>query len=173
MATFVASRRGALKLCFEGYMYTKHRGDDEKTTWRCEKFQDGCRGRAITAGETTTVTQSHTCHLPSPDNVAAAHLQDEVKTAAKRSHDIPRNVVAACLQGAEPGSIAKLPKISSLERKLNRIRREAHGTIQVPHTIEEVNIPDHLRMTRTALPELFVAGDTGANDSRQNNHFCL
>ncbi|XP_042146110.1 uncharacterized protein LOC121835725 [Ixodes scapularis] len=167
MATFVASRRGSPKLCFEGYMYTKHRTNDERTAWRCEKFQEGCRGRAITAGETTTVTQGHTCHLPSPENVAAARLQDEIKTAAKRSHDTPRNVVTACLQGARPATIAKLPKLSSLERKVNRVRREARGAAQVPHRIDDIIVPEHLRMTRTASPEVFLAGDTGCSDSER------
>ncbi|KAG0435392.1 hypothetical protein HPB47_018516 [Ixodes persulcatus] len=50
MATFLASRRGSPKLCLEGYLYTKHRTNDEKTAWRCERFQEGCRGRAVTAG---------------------------------------------------------------------------------------------------------------------------
>ncbi|KAG0428716.1 hypothetical protein HPB47_024307 [Ixodes persulcatus] len=166
-ATFVASRRGSPKLCFEGYMYTKHRNNDEKTAWRCEKFEEGCRGRAVTAGETTTVTQGHTCHLPTPENAAAARLQDKIKTAAKRSHDTRRNVVAACLQGARPATITKLPKLSSQERKVNRVRREAHGAAQVPHRIEDIIVPEHLRMTRTASPEVFLAGDTGCIDSER------
>ncbi|XP_040078024.1 FLYWCH-type zinc finger-containing protein 1-like [Ixodes scapularis] len=144
MATFVASPRGSPKLCFEGYVYTKRGTTDEKAVWRCEKFQEGCRGRAVTADETTTITQGHTCHLPSPENVAAARLQEEIKTVAKRSHDTPRNVVTACLQGARPATIAKLPpKLSSLERKVNRARREAHGAAQVPYRIQDIIVPEH------------------------------
>ncbi|KAM7290418.1 uncharacterized protein ISCGN_027049 [Ixodes scapularis] len=150
MATFVASRRGSPKLCFKGYIYTKHRTNDEKTAWRCEKFQEGGRGRALIA-----------------ENVAAARLQDEIKTAARRSDDTPRNVVAACLPGARPATIAKLPKLPSLERKVNRVRREAHGAGQCPHPLEDIIVPEHLRITRTASPEVFLAGDTGCIDSER------
>ncbi|KAG0422830.1 hypothetical protein HPB47_001352 [Ixodes persulcatus] len=170
MATSAASRRGSPKLCFEGYMYTKHRTSDEKTAWGCEKFQEGCRERAVTAAETTTVTQGHTCHLPSPENVAAARLQDEVTTAAKRSHDTPRNVVAACLQGARPATIAKLPKLSSLERKVNRVRREANGAAQAPHRIEDIIVPEHLRMTRTAATRMLLEAVDDATSSPRQKH---
>lgn len=61
------------------------------------------------------MTQGHPCHLPSPENIAAARLRVEVKTAAKRSQNNPLNVVAACLQGARTATIAKLAKLSSLE----------------------------------------------------------
>lgn len=89
-------------------------------------------------------------------------MRSKLGTAFLNNH---RNAVASCLLVERPATIAKLPKLSPLERTVNRVLRHSYGAAQISQQIEDVVLPKHLRLTKTVSPEDFVAVDTGANDS--------
>ncbi len=66
MAQFCDSQRNGQKLHFGGFIYVKHRANEEKTTWRCERFKKdpNCRGRLTSCREMYALKCLHN-HLPS------------------------------------------------------------------------------------------------------------
>jgi hypothetical protein len=122
-ALFPVSQRNNKKLVFEGFIYSMHRGDEHKTSWRCERFQKGCRGRAVSQGETVIVTQPHNDHLPCTQKCERAVFDGCVRTAARGTHDAPRAVVNECLVGVSDATIAIIPKIVNIEQKVSRARK--------------------------------------------------
>jgi hypothetical protein len=167
-ALFPVSQRNNKKLVFEGFIYSMHRGDEHKTSWRCERFQKGCRGRAVSQGETVIVTQPHNDHLPCTQKCERAVFDGRVRTAARGTHDAPRAVVNECLVGVSDATIAIIPKIVNIEQKVSRARkrqRDQHAPI--PHNLASIVIPESLRATRTAVSEDFLMADTGADDAER------
>lgn len=167
MATYVKSQRGADKLAFGGYLYQKHRtNDDGITTWRCDKGRTDikCPGRASCDdnGEVTVTTKHN--HAPSALRVEAVHVTNNIRTTAAERRDGPRTLVNQGLAGARNEVIPILPQIGSMEHAVSR-RRKRQGIQQnIPHTLAEVYFPDELRRTRTATQEDFVLHDSGAED---------
>ncbi|KAK0417179.1 hypothetical protein QR680_012863 [Steinernema hermaphroditum] len=150
MATFIVSQRGGEKLLYNGYSYSKHRAKDDKTVWRCERFQKPnlCRGRAESVLGNVTETQEHN-HEPSPQKCEAAEISARIKETAATSTETAREVVTACLTGATDQAIVKMPKITSLQRGVRSLRHNRQ------HQEQD---------TLTARPENFIMGDSGPDD---------
>ncbi|KAK0416872.1 hypothetical protein QR680_012730 [Steinernema hermaphroditum] len=159
MALFITSQRGGEKLVYNGYSYSKHRTKDDKTFWRCEGFQKPkfCRGRAESVGGNVIEKQAHN-HEPSPQKCEAAEISARIKEAAATSTETAREVVTACLTG----EIVKIPKITSLQRGVKRLRNKHQDQGPLPRNLAEIRLPD--LNTLTARPENFIMGDSGPDD---------
>src|SRR4051812_46716812 len=105
MATFSTTQRGARKLHYQGYSYSKHRENEGKINWRCERFQNGCQGRLISNGDTIIVTENHNDHQPSPCNVQRAKIKSNIKAHARNNRDAPRTIINESLAGASDATI--------------------------------------------------------------------
>lgn len=68
------SRRGAVILLHEGYKYRQDYCHGERTSWRCIRRHNGCRGCAVTKGDKLMKTTEHT------------HDEEEEDTNVKREY---------------------------------------------------------------------------------------
>lgn len=186
MATFVNSQRGGQKLIYQGFIYTKNcngHNADGTTYWRCELYRtQHCHGCAILNdnGNVVNVTKDHN-HAPSPNRIELAKIKNRIKQAASTSNLPPRTLVNQQLAGISDQakvfsalfylktilSKASLPKMVNLEKSVNRKRRADGEQIRIPHSLAEINIPDRLRRTKTAMSEEFVLADTGHADQQR------
>lgn len=104
MATFVRSQRGAEKLIYEGYIYTKSKdGAQNKRHWRCDLWninKGSCPATALTDSNNQVIigTNQHN-HDPSPTKVETVLIKDRIKQAAIESPDPPKDIVDEQLIG--------------------------------------------------------------------------
>ena len=81
-------------------------------------------------------------HAPSPARCEAWRINRAVRSTAISSlGNAPRIVTNECLAGASDAVIAELPNISSMEKAVCRTRQKHGGQIQIPQTLQDINIP--------------------------------
>ncbi|KAL7070532.1 hypothetical protein ACQ4LE_010643 [Meloidogyne hapla] len=164
MASFVKSNKNGEKLVFDGFIYVKCKnGPDNKRYWRCEYWRSHkCNGFAVTDSDNmVTVTKQHD-HERSPNRVELAKIKDRIVQAAVNTTLSPREIVNEQLAGISDQAKAELPKLVNLEKTVGR-KRYADGQ-PVPRFLSEIDIPEHLRKTKTNISEDFILVDTGSGD---------
>ena len=59
MAEFVKSEKGKPVLLVNGHLFVKDKQIQDKIYWKCHKFANYCKCRAITVKENVTVSKEH------------------------------------------------------------------------------------------------------------------
>lgn len=119
MAEFFESRRGGRKMSCDGFLYIVHRVNDETTVWRCVNYQKGCKGRVYQNETNIQITQEHN-HMP---NIVECETS-KIKTTSKQDlGSQPRTIVNQCMVGVSDQILVSMPKLVSLEKKVNRARK--------------------------------------------------
>ena len=80
----IQSNRGGSKLCFEGYIYTKHALRKTKQWWKCTlRSSAGCRGSVHTdlQFDNPTLGQPHN-HPPDETTIHLAKTRNAMKSKA-------------------------------------------------------------------------------------------
>lgn len=139
----VDSQRGGKKLLLDGYIYSKHREAEEKIFWRWQKFQNNCKGRAVSKGNDAQCIQEHN-HAPCSIDVEKEKINFNFQSAALNTQNSPRNVINECLVGVSNDAIATLPKLVSMERKVSRTRRISFEQ-SIPQSLKDIAILEKLR----------------------------
>jgi len=92
----IRSNKGGAKLCYQGYMYTKHATRKTQQWWKCVKRSStGCKGSISTSlqNENPTTGQPHN-HDPSETNVTYTKARLTMKEQATNTRDKPSQIFA-------------------------------------------------------------------------------
>ena len=157
----IQSNKGGSKLCFEGYIYTKHALRKTKQWWKCTlKSSTGCRGSLHTdlQHENETPGQPHN-HPPDDTSIRLAKARQEMKTKATTTHDRPSQIFAETVSNCSNAVKARLPTEHNVKRSIRRYRPQE----PVPETLAELRLPDRLTQTLGDEPEQFLIHDNGAD----------
>ena len=133
-----------------GYIYGKHRRIGETTHWLC--VQRGlCKAIVHTQGfEIVKRTNQH-LHPPDEKAISCSEVKINIKRKEKGSQDSSHYIVGECVQTVNEGIAAKLPKLDSLKRTIER-QRVLTAPVQ-PTTLEQLIIPEEFM--RRSKDELF------------------
>lgn len=115
------TERGSLKLCHEGYMYTRHkRLSNGNFRWRCVKrYASNCSGSIFTS-EDGAPSQIGTAHNHASDSIEVdlAHHRQAIKIAAQTALAKPTAILSQALVRLPQGSRDRHPNIESTKRVL-------------------------------------------------------
>ncbi|KAI6656058.1 hypothetical protein LOD99_11355 [Oopsacas minuta] len=103
-------------------------------------------------------------HSHGPDEQVAdcCKAKAGMKRKAWESQDSTHHIVGASLQTASEGTAAKLPKLDSLKRTIQRQRASVFAAPAQPSTLAELALPAVYQ--QTAKGEQFSLYDSGADD---------
>ncbi|KAI6660174.1 hypothetical protein LOD99_10515 [Oopsacas minuta] len=101
-------------------------------------------------------------HSHGPDEQAAGCCEAKVgmKRKARESQDSTHHIVGESFQTASEGTAAKLPKLDSLKRTIQRQRASVLAAPAQPTTLAELTLPAVYQ--QTAKEEQFLLYDSGA-----------
>ena len=105
-------------------------------------------------------------HLHAPDGKTAicCKVKARIKRKAIDSQDSSHQIVGESLQTISEGVVAKLPKLDSLKRSIQRQRvRHLAAPVQ-PATLEHLNLPEEYK--KTSKGEQFLLYDSGSDTQR-------
>ena len=105
---FITNHKGGLKLCFEGYMYTKRCSSSNQIQWQCpQRAAFKCNGSLYTSLENQNphATKPHT-HEPDVKAVKVAKAKTAMKQQAKKSREKPGQILST--HPKEPDSLSEL-----------------------------------------------------------------
>ncbi|XP_077294150.1 uncharacterized protein LOC143916777 [Arctopsyche grandis] len=160
-------KNGALLIVDEEYCYTRHRAASDISTeyWVCEQ-RSTCPGRGITKRNRREFhgSQEHN-HLP--NRLRLELRQVKIGIRKKASSAIGANtttpIVQSLLKDTSVVVMARLPKIDSLKRTIQRHRNKTHVPPPLPRTRNEIIIPAQYQTTgNTNQPEQFLQWDSGS-----------
>ena len=134
----IPSNRGGSKLCYQGYLYTKHATRETNQWWKCVKRSSiGCRGNLSTTlqNENPVPGQPHN-HAPSDTSIKYSQKCHE---RPGNQHQIFAQVVSQCDDNVQ----ALLPR----EENPKRTIRYQRPTPPVPATYADVRLPEEYTAT--------------------------
>ena len=111
--TLTCSQRGAMKLVERGYIHGKQRSIGEVTHWLC---------KAIIHTKGAEIIKRTNVHLNAPDEqtTVCCEVKAGIKRKAVDSQDTSHQIVGESLQTVSERVAAKLPKLDSLKRSIQR-----------------------------------------------------
>ena len=115
------TQRGGNKLVERGYIYGGHRRVGEVTHWLCEK-RGICNARIHTQGTEIIKRTNEHLHAPDEQSVSCCETKIGIKRRARESQDSSHHIVGDSVVTVSEGTAAKLPKLDSLKRTLQRQR---------------------------------------------------
>jgi hypothetical protein len=145
----VPSQKENNKINVRGYLMVKERTRNDTYYWCCERRKlDNCKGRATT----TFHNGSHYLkkfvehdHSPKSSNAEVAKTISQIKQKACATRDKPVQIIQDITVNMPREYHPYLPSSNALRSRIRRVKR-AEMPAQ-PQTIEEVNVPDSLRLT--------------------------
>ena len=153
----IKSNKGGLKLCYQGFMYTKHATRKTSQWWKCVKRSStGCRGSLSTTlqNENPVPGQPHN-HAPSETLISYSKARNTMKDQASNTRDKPSQIFAQVVAQCDDDVQALLPREENCKRTI-RYQRPAPP---VPATLAEVNLP--VEYTMTTNNATFLQFDNG------------
>ena len=141
----IPSNRGGSKLCYLGYMYTKHATRKTNQWWKCVKRSSiGCRGNLSTTlqNENPVPGQPHN-HAPSDTSIKYSKTRNAMKDLATNTRDKPSQIFAQVVSQCDDNVQALLPR----EENPKRTIRYQRPTPPVPATYADVRLPEEYRTT--------------------------
>ena len=104
-----------------GFCYRKQRVVKEVTHWLCER-RGSCKAIIHTKG--LEIVKRTNDHLHAPDEQAASccEVKAGIKRKANESQDSSHQILGETLQTVSESTAAKLPRLSSLKRTIQRQR---------------------------------------------------
>ena len=160
MYRLIKSSRGGFKLTEGGYIYDKQRVCGEITHWQCEKKSE-CKARLHTKED--HIVKRTNDHLHGPDNTKVSCFETKIgiKRRAQTTHETSHHIIGDSVLELSEGTSAKLPKLNSLKRTLQRQREKENAAPAQPTSLEELVIP--LEYTKTGKGDNFLLYDSGPN----------
>ena len=127
---FFKSNRGARKMNFKGFQYTKDRQTSTepaiKMYWCCENRN--CKRKITTVNNVPIRETGHDMHIPSKQEVEIQKSMARLKEIAGTSQEAPSRLVNRELQDAFlPEYRAYWPKEATVKRRIQRERRKHFG----------------------------------------------
>lgn len=144
----------------DGYCYRRHNVNDQTEYWSC-RWKVKCYGRAITRNNRREfeLTNEHD-HLP--DGLRREKIEFQKKIRLMASSDIDTtSIIQATLSTTSEVAKARLPKLASLRKYIERHRSKAHPPLLLPRTRNEINIQGEFQTTGQPNPEKFLMWDSG------------
>ena len=141
----IPSNRGGSKLCYQGYMYTKHATRKTNQWWKCVKRSSiGCRGNLSTTlqNENPVPGQPHN-HAPSETSIKYSKTRKAMKDLATNTRDKPSQIFAQVVSQCDDNVQALLPR----EENPKRTIRYPRPTPPVPATYADVRLPEEYTTT--------------------------
>lgn len=164
---FINCTRGGVKLCYEGYSYTKKAEKTNRIRWECSQ-----RKTASCKGAVTTSLLRDDLHVTVPHNhmgdVATVDAEKVKATMRDRVRDVrarPGQVLAAGITAASQDVRLKIGRVDSVRRTLRRQRRGALPA--EPATLADVNITGKWTETTAQNPQPFLIFDSGTTSAER------
>ena len=108
-------------------------------------------------------TNEH-CHTSDNTAVSCREVKANLKRKAKHTQDSSHYIVSDSLQTVTEGAAAKLPKLDSLKRTIQR-QRVHHNVVTVqPTSLEHLFLPEEYKLTSKGEP--FLLYDSGSETQR-------
>ena len=159
----ITTSKGGLKLCFEGFMYTKAYTRKTKVWWKCSKKTSlGCRATLSTVQDHTNPVpgQPHNHQADETDVVYVKHRKN-MRDQAASSLGKPSQIFAQTVSQMPPEVLSFLPTEENVKRSLRYQRR----TPPVPQNLSEFVIPDEWTTTAGVNQEPFLLYDNGPDSN--------
>ncbi|KAI6656060.1 General transcription factor II-I-like [Oopsacas minuta] len=111
--------RGGKKMMEGDYMFTVQRRIGDVVHWQCEE-RGTCKAKIHTKGtEIVKCTSGHT-RATDEQTVSCCETKVGIKRKARESQDSAHHILDESLQTASESTAAKLPKLDSLRRTIQR-----------------------------------------------------
>lgn len=166
----ITTKRGGLKLCWDGFMYTKKHcsATADKFTWRCVKRDPPVRCPGIVI--TTKDHQSpfvHIDHCHPADDVAVdvEKCRQGMKRKATSSLDKPNQIFTFATASVADAVKARLPAADTCKRVLRRAR--ASNRPKEPQSLQELTISGEWAVTAGDSPVQFLLYDSGPDSDER------
>ena len=117
----IKTQRGRSKLVERGYVYCHHRRVGEVTHWLCE-MRGNCNASIHTQGTEIVKRTNEHLHAPDEQAVSCQEAKIGIKRKARETQDSSHHIVGESLVTVSEGTAAKLPKLDSLKRTIQRQR---------------------------------------------------
>lgn len=118
------SERGARKLIFQGYMYTKHRDVKAGSSWRCDFRAVKCPGRLIVDEEDIVVRSTNHTHDSDWGRCKAKETAAAIKRSAETSRASTSSIVSSKISRLSDETKMRLPKMDTLRKTVKRVKRQ-------------------------------------------------
>ena len=158
----IQSNKGGLKLCHNGFMYTKHSTRKTKIWWKCTwRSSCQCRGSLITdlQRENPEVGQPHN-HPADQSQVRLSKVRLTMKQQAAQTRDKPSQIFSQSVSQCDDAVKALLPTADSCKRTLRNQR-------PTPRALQRLadlgDLPREFTLTTGPTPENFLIYDNGNN----------
>lgn len=139
----IQSNKGGSKLCYEGYIYTRHALRKTKQWWKCtHKSSLGCKGSLSTdlQHEHPIPSQPHN-HSPDDTSIQLAKVRSNMKQKALSTLNAPSQIFAECVTSTSNSVKAMLPAEDNCKRTIRRQRPQ----LPSPLTLPDLTIPPELQ----------------------------
>lgn len=157
----IPNSKGGVKLCHDGYMFTKKGTNKTTIRWECSKRRAmSCKGAIVTDLQIERVLSStdHT-HESDINIVNAARVRATMKDNAVTNKARPGQIVADALQDCPVEVRVAMGKLDSIKRS---IRRQKRGNLpKEPATLRDFVINAEWSTTGTDDDEQFLIYDSG------------
>ena len=131
--------------------------------WLCEQ-RGLCRGILHTKGNEIVKRTNEHFHTSDNTAVSCREVKANLKRKAKHTQDSSHDIVSDSLQTVTEGATAKLPKLDSLKRTIQR-QRVHHNVVTVqPTSMEQLFLPEEYKLKSKGEP--FLLYDSGSETQR-------
>ena len=156
----IKSNKGGIKICYEGYMYTKQIEKNASIRWRCASRTTGCKGTMTTTDsmENPTPLNTHK-HVPDENAIKVTKCRLKMKEKAATSRAAPTQIYAEAVQEVDDNVRASLPDETTCKRTMRNSRKDSLPPN--PATLQELVLEDEWTMTGGTNPKPFMMYDNG------------
>lgn len=152
-----------------GYSYNRDRIlFDGSESFRCSKRM--CKGRINVRGEEVNIVNDEHIHAPSPADNENRKKICSMKCSARNTMDNMRQIILTSQRNLSNEAAASAPKYTTLQRRLERTRKQSKAIPNEPQTLETLDIPENLQITHRG--QQFLFHDSGRDDVHRFIMFC-
>ena len=123
-----------------------------------------CRAIIHTQGTELIKRTNEHLHAPDEQAVSCCEVKVGMKRKARDTKDSSHQIVGETLQTVSEGTSAKLPKLDSLKRTIQRQRVRLQAAPVQPTSLEQLTLPEEYK--RTSKGERFLLYDSGPETQR-------
>lgn len=120
---YTLTERGARKLIYRGYLFTKHREVKDGVSWRCVQ-RGKCRGRVMIDEDDQVLSSADHSHDPDWGTCRATETVVAIKRAAETSRAPTEAIIQSKVARLSSETAMKLPKVDSLKKTVRRVKRQ-------------------------------------------------
>ena len=157
------SSRGGYKLAENGFLYDKQRKVGDIIHWQCEQ-RSICKARLFTKHSEIVRRSNDHIHEADENRISCYETKTRIKRKAESTQDSTHQIVGNSLLTVSEGIAAKLPKLDSLKRTIQRQCQRVLAAPAQPLNLLELEIPMEYRST--AKGEIFLLYDSGPSPER-------